>query len=134
MYRIHIYNIYMICIYWCLERLRRDGACENGVLQQRAAGEAPLDEAAHVCVLIHVGATQARTPGRQDRPLVSLAVQVKDGCDLMPYMYMYIYSCFTPALLLLVFLCVYIYALLRLYSGLTYNIYDICNIGIYSCL
>jgi hypothetical protein len=47
------------------EGLRRDGAWEHGVLQQRAAGEAPLEEAAaHVCVLMHVGAAQARTRGR----------------------------------------------------------------------
>ena len=60
------------------EGLRRDGACEHGVLQQRAAGEAPLDEAAdvcclyissaapldqeaRVCVLIHVGVAQANS-------------------------------------------------------------------------
>ncbi len=39
------------------EGLRRDGAWEHGVLQQRAAGEALLH--AHVCVLMHVGAAQA---------------------------------------------------------------------------
>ena len=43
------------------EGLRRDGAWEHGVLQQRAAGEAPLHEPPHVCVLMHVGAAQART-------------------------------------------------------------------------
>jgi len=31
------------------------------VSQQRAAGEAPLHEQPHVCLLIHVGAAQART-------------------------------------------------------------------------
>ncbi len=46
------------------EGLRTDGAWEHGVLQQRAAGEAPLHEPPHVCLLIHVGATQARTRGR----------------------------------------------------------------------
>ena len=51
------------------EGLRRDGAWEHGVLQQRAAGEAALDEAAHVCVLMHVSAAQARTRGRQERPV-----------------------------------------------------------------
>ena len=65
------------------EGLRRDGAWEHGVLQQRAAGEAPLEEAAaHVCVLMHVGAAQARTPMRQERSLrqgVSRAVQVRVG-------------------------------------------------------
>jgi hypothetical protein len=37
------------------ERLRRDAACQPGALQQRASSAAPLDEAAGVCVLIHVG-------------------------------------------------------------------------------
>ena len=37
------------------EGLRRDGAWEHAVLQQRAAGEAPLDEVARVFLLIHVG-------------------------------------------------------------------------------
>jgi hypothetical protein len=45
------------------EGLRRDGAWEHGVLQQRAAGEAPLHEPPHVCLLMHVGAAQARTRG-----------------------------------------------------------------------
>ena len=43
------------------EGLRRDGAWEHDVLQQRAAGEAPLHEPPHVCVLIHLAAAQART-------------------------------------------------------------------------
>jgi hypothetical protein len=46
------------------EGLRRDGAWEHGVLQQRAAGQAPPQEPHHVCVLMHVGAAQARTPLR----------------------------------------------------------------------
>ncbi len=45
------------------EGLRRDGAWEHGVLQQRAAGEAPLHEPPHVCLLMHVDAAQARTRG-----------------------------------------------------------------------
>jgi hypothetical protein len=63
------------------EGLRRDGAWEHGVLQQRAAREAPLHDPAHVCVLMHVGAAQARTWGRQEqpvRPLVLAAVQVRE--------------------------------------------------------
>ena len=32
----------------------RDGACQHGALQQRAASAAPVDKAAGVCVLIHV--------------------------------------------------------------------------------
>ena len=43
------------------EGLRRDGACEHGVLQHRAAGEAVLHEPSHACVLMHVGAVQAST-------------------------------------------------------------------------
>jgi hypothetical protein len=65
------------------EGLRRDGAWEHGVLQQRAAGEAALHEPRHVCVLMHVGAAQARTRGRQERPVrpfVSPAVKVRVGC------------------------------------------------------
>ncbi len=62
------------------EGLRRDGAWEHGVLQQRAAGEAALHEPPHVCLLMHVGAAQARTPGLLLRPFVSTAVQVRVGC------------------------------------------------------
>ncbi len=46
------------------EGLRRDGAWEHGVLQQRAAGEAPLHEPPHVCLLILLAPPQARTRGR----------------------------------------------------------------------
>ena len=42
------------------EESRRDGACEDDVLQERGAGEAPLHELPHVCLLIHVGAAQTR--------------------------------------------------------------------------
>ena len=51
------------------------------MLQQRAAGEAALHEPPHVCLLTHVGAAQARTRGRQERPvrpLVFAAVQVRE--------------------------------------------------------
>ncbi len=44
------------------EGLRRDGAWEHGVLQQRAAGEAPLHEPPHVSLLILLAPAQARTP------------------------------------------------------------------------
>ncbi len=43
------------------EGLRRDGAWEHDVLQQRAAGEPPLHEPPHVSLLIHLAAAQART-------------------------------------------------------------------------
>ncbi len=62
------------------EGLRRNAAWEHGVLQQRAAGEAPLDEPADVCVLMHVGATQANTRMYQDRQRVLTADQVRDAC------------------------------------------------------
>jgi hypothetical protein len=59
------------------EGLRRDGAWEHGVLQQRAAGEAPLHDPSHVCLLIHVGAAQARTR-LLERQRVSPAEQVRE--------------------------------------------------------
>jgi hypothetical protein len=66
------------------EGLRRDGEWEHGVWQQRAAGEAPLEEAAaHVCVLMHVGAAQARTR-LLERQRASTAAQVRDACHMMP--------------------------------------------------
>jgi hypothetical protein len=60
------------------EGLRRDGAWKHGVLQQRAAGEAPLHEPPHVSLLMHVGAAQANTPMRQERQRVSSAAQVRE--------------------------------------------------------
>ncbi len=51
------------------------------MLQQRAAGEAPLHEPPHVCLLILLAPAQARTRGRQERPvraLVLAAVQVRE--------------------------------------------------------
>ncbi len=63
------------------EGLRRDGAWEHGVLQQRAAGEAPLHEPPHVCLLIHVGVVQANTR-LQERQRVRRAVH---------------WGCFNPA-------------------------------------
>jgi hypothetical protein len=59
------------------EGLRRDGACEHGVLQQRPAGQAPLHEPPHVCLLMHVGAAQAGTR-LQERQRVSTAAQVRE--------------------------------------------------------
>jgi len=49
------------------------------VLQQRAAGEAPLHEAPHVCVLMHIGASQANTCLTLERQRVTTAVQVRDA-------------------------------------------------------
>ena len=52
-------------------------------LQQRTAGEAPLHEPAHVCLLMHVGDAQARSR-LMERQRVSHAKQVRDGCHMMP--------------------------------------------------
>ena len=69
------------------EGLRRDGGWEHGVLQERAAGEAPLHDPPHVSLLMHLASAQEPTRGRQERemrPLVSPAVQVRDACHVMP--------------------------------------------------
>jgi hypothetical protein len=62
------------------ERLRRDVTCEHAALQQREASAAPLDEAARVCLLMHVGVAQASTPLQQEGPLVSSVLKVRVGC------------------------------------------------------
>ncbi len=67
------------------EGLRRDGAFEHGVLQQRAAGEAPLHEPPHVCLLMHVGASQACLPLQERQRVRPAAAQVRDACDMMPF-------------------------------------------------
>jgi hypothetical protein len=65
---IHVYNVHRYGYRYIdqsaqqRERLRRDAARQHGVLQQRAAGEAPLHEPPHVCVLIHVDVAQASIP------------------------------------------------------------------------
>jgi hypothetical protein len=64
------------------EGLRRDGGWEHAGLQQRPAGQAPLHEPPPVCVLMHVGAAQARTR-LQERLRVSTAEQVRDACHMM---------------------------------------------------
>jgi hypothetical protein len=66
------------------EGLRRDGAFEDGVLQERAASEAPLHEPPHVCLLMHVGAAQARPPLPERQRVRPAAAQVRDACDMMP--------------------------------------------------
>jgi hypothetical protein len=71
------------------EGLRREGEWKHDVLQQRAAGEAPLHEPPHACLLMHVGAAQASTRGPQERPmrpLVSRAEQVREmhAARMMP--------------------------------------------------
>ncbi len=60
------------------EGLRRDGAWEHGVLQQRAAGEAPLHEPPHVSLLILLAPAQANTRRPQKRALVFTAEQVRE--------------------------------------------------------
>ena len=51
------------------------------MLQQRAAGEAPLREPTHVCLLIHLAPAQANTRRREEqpvRPFVLAAEQVRE--------------------------------------------------------
>jgi hypothetical protein len=60
----------------------KDGA-RACCLQQRAASAAPLDQAARVCLLMHVGVAQASSRmylERPVRPLVSTVEQVSVGC------------------------------------------------------
>ena len=64
------------------EGLRRDGAWEHGVLQQRAAGEAPLHEPPHVSLLILLAPAQANTRV-EERHSVRTATQVRDACHMM---------------------------------------------------
>jgi hypothetical protein len=67
---------------------------------------------------------------------INASVLLYSCCTHTLLIYIHVY---TPALLLLHYYlscCVriYVYALIRLYSGLTFNIYIIYNIGIYSYL
>jgi hypothetical protein len=69
------------------EGLRRDGAWEHDVLQQRPAGEAPLHDPPHVSLLILLAAAQASiciysilAPQSTHAVLVVYAVQVRVGC------------------------------------------------------
>ncbi len=86
------------------EGLRGDGAWEHGVLQQRASREAPLHEPAHVCVLMHVGAAQARTRGRQEQPVRPLVLAAEQQVREMHAARAYIYVCIYGY----VYLCVYV--------------------------
>ncbi len=64
------------------EGLRRDGAWEHGVLQQRAAGEAPLHEPPHVSLLILLAPAQASIciHPATEKVIVRYAIQVRVGC------------------------------------------------------
>ena len=64
------------------EGLRRDGAFEHGVLQERAASEAPLHDLRHVCVLMHLAAAQASicVNSATETVGVGTAPQVRVGC------------------------------------------------------
>ena len=64
------------------EGLRRDGAWEHGVLQQRPARQVPLHHPPHVSLLIHVAAAQAPTR-LQERPFVCRVAQVRGACRMM---------------------------------------------------
>ncbi len=68
------------------EGLRRDGAWEHGVLQQRPARQVPLHHPPHVSLLTHFAAAQAPTRMREERavrPRVSPVVQVRDAWRMM---------------------------------------------------
>jgi hypothetical protein len=77
----------VLLAYWRVcSKGRGRGGMEHAsmvLLQQRAACETPPHEPAHVCLLMHVGAEQARTR-LQERERVSPATLVRDGCDMMP--------------------------------------------------
>ncbi len=64
------------------EGLRRDGAREHGVLQQRPARQVPLHHPPHVSLLILLAPAQAPTR-LQERPRVSRVAQVRDACRMM---------------------------------------------------
>ena len=49
----------------------------RSAFQQRAASAAPLEQAARVCLLMHVGAAQASTLIHLERPFVSTVEQVR---------------------------------------------------------
>ena len=101
------------------EGLRRDGAWEHGVLQQRAAGEAPLHEPPRVCLLILLAPAQANTRGRQQRPvraLASTAVQVREMHAARAIYNMYIFVKCICTLLFYLNIFIYTRALLILYS------------------
>ncbi len=64
------------------EGLRRDGAWEHGVLQQRPARQVPLHHPPHVSLLMHLAPAQAPTRLRQEREMrrfVFPAEQVRDA-------------------------------------------------------
>ena len=64
------------------EGLRRDGAWEHGVLQQRPARQVPLHHPPHVSLLILLAAAQAPTRMPMRRR-VSRVAQVRDACRMM---------------------------------------------------
>jgi hypothetical protein len=89
---IHLYScftrtllvLFLVCVCVCRlpglvecveesEGLRRDGAWEHGVLQQRPAGEAPLHDPPHVCLLIHLAAAQGNTRGKERQRVLRAA-------------------------------------------------------------
>ena len=67
------------------------------MLQERAAGEAPLHHPAHVSLLMHLAPAQA--PIRlQERARVSPVAQVRDACHIYMQRYTLSDSCLTASL------------------------------------
>jgi hypothetical protein len=77
--------------------MRRDGGWEHGVLQERAAREAPLHHPAHVSLLMHLAPAQAPTR-MKERPRVSPVAQVRDACHIYMHRYTFSDSCLTASL------------------------------------
>jgi hypothetical protein len=95
------------------------------VLQQRAAGEAPLHHPLHVSLLMHLAAAQAPTRGRQERavrPRVSPVAQVRDACHIYMQRYTFSDSCLTASLYIVCMInmvMIYMYTYIYSYSWFT---------------
>ncbi len=94
---IHLYScftrtllvLFLLCVCVChltgpvecveeSEGLRRDGAWEHGMLQQRAAAEAALHEPPHISLLILLAPAQARTILFLEHSVVTTVNQVRE--------------------------------------------------------
>jgi hypothetical protein len=65
------------------QRWRMRAWCFAAEGSQRST-EAPLHEPPHVCLLMHVGAEQARTRLQERQRVCPAVAQVRDACDMMP--------------------------------------------------